>query len=75
MAYLFVWLLIIGLPFYLIWYSVDWIFFSENPNSKWAERWENIVWMAFGITLIFIVLLLISSMTDLLTFNEGDKNV
>jgi RsiW-degrading membrane proteinase PrsW (M82 family) len=75
MAYLFVWLLIIGLPFYLIWYSVDWIFFSENPNSKWAERWENLVWMAYIITLIFFVILMFLGIIDLLTCNEGGKNV
>ena len=60
MAYLFLGLLIIGIPFYLIWYFVQWICFSDNPNSKWAERWESLVWVFFTITILSLSFCLLS---------------
>ena len=55
MAYIFVGAIIIGIPFYLLYHFIRWIFFSDNPNSKMALLWENIISTLYIITIIIFI--------------------
>ncbi len=52
MAYVAFIALLIGIPFYLLWRFIKWIFFSDNPDSKIAQIWDEIMGWAYGIVLL-----------------------
>lgn len=52
MAYIAFIALLIGIPFYLLWRFIKWIFFSDNPESKIAQIWDEIMGVAYSIVLL-----------------------